>query len=157
MEEIRVPSSSLRLVMAFDPGKSVGYSMTDLPARSWFVAGEADINTVAELTTGVLMSLDEPARRESHMIIERFNVAAQPIGSSRTVVVTAEAIGVMRYLAYQYDVPAELKLPVVRNIITKQHLRGLGWYTTGKRNANQATQHLVAWLLDRGYVSVSLE
>lgn len=150
------PSTDHPLLMAFDPGKTVGWSMTDLPDRSWFGSGQTDITGVADIVNTVLQCLTQKARTASVMIIEQFNVAARPVGSSRTVVITAESIGVLRYLAERYGASVELKLPVTRTIVTPQHLKGLGWYRPGNDHANQATRHLVAWLLTHGYHTIRL-
>jgi hypothetical protein len=144
------------LVMAFDPGKANGWAMTCLPDLSWFEAGQGTIEEITDVFTAVIMSIGVISRMNSFMLIESFTVAGKPIGSSRTITVASESIGVLQHLARQYGITIVKRMPNDRTIVTIGHLRGRKWYPRGMDHAIQATRHLVSWLLTTHRIRLSI-
>lgn len=144
------------LVMAYDPGKGNGYAMTDVPDRSWYLVGEGPIDDVIEITEAMLWGISERSRRSTVMLIETFTVGSKPVGSSKTITVASESIGVLQHIGHRYGVRVVRRQPNNRILITRGHLRGLGWYPVGQDHAFQAARHLVSYLLSEGILRVAI-
>lgn len=135
------------LAMSYDPGKANGWAMTTLPDLDWFAAGEGTIEEVTDVFNAMIIPVDVLNRNRSFMLIEMFTVAGKPVGSSRTITVASESIGVFQHLARLNGLTIVRRQPNDRTIVTIGHLRGRKWYPRGKDHAIQATRHLVSWLL----------
>lgn len=124
--------------MWLDPGKVTGYSRLLFGGREpWFNAWEVGPQEMGNLIA------DQTARHGREMILgwEAY------LGSGGTPRHALEVIGVARYFATKHNCVIVERPASSRLICRDEHLRELGWHRPGKEHANQATRHLVAWLL----------
>jgi hypothetical protein len=84
--------------------------------------------------------------RELHVCWERFTIGPNTHKMSPQPE-AYELIGVLKYLAVKYGCTVlKPALPAERLAATPKMLQAIGWWPTGKDDAQSACQHMLAWM-----------
>lgn len=129
-------------VLWLDPGKTTGWARLD---DDLFHSGEAPFYEAGQVVRSHCTAT--PGARVGWESFQVTPASYRMLGSHDTI----QAIGVIRWLAL--DGGARLLPPAsrqAREVTSLAMLRALGWYAPGKGHANDATRHLVAWLMRSG-------
>jgi len=109
-----------------------------------FQAGQA----LGPITTGgVVQSLAKTHGPGLYLGWEQY-VVTQGGGRGGDANQALETIGIARWLCAEYHCTLLKPMPASSRVVASLDLlKTLGWYLPGKVHANDATRHLVAWLL----------
>jgi len=132
-----------RHVMWLDPGKTTGWAMihVDDDENPRFSADEGDFFHVC----GVV---DLHCKWYGSSLTVGYE---SYLGSGGTASYSHEVIGATRYITSRWDTRI-ICVPAAHRVIATNHvLKSLQWYQPGQGHANDATRHLVAWLLREGH------
>jgi len=138
--------SDPRCCLWLDPGGTTGFSMVSLtPSGYLFSASQVrGTELAAEQVNAVLESHDTGT---VHVGWERYLVASGG-GKAGDPVPALEVIGAVKWLCHHYGAVVLPAVPASSRLVASVPLlKELGWYTPGRMHANDATRHLVAWLL----------
>lgn len=128
------------VVLWLDPGKVTGHASYVLPDGP-FMSGELEFQDVGNQLEFMTSSYGQTLT----LGWETFIVTPK---SGPDAHYALEVIGVARWLGQKYSV--ELLPPVPassRSLAGLQKLKRIGWFKPGKGHANDAAQHLLAWLI----------
>ena len=133
-------------VVAIDPGKVTGW---------------------ARLLDGVFASGELPCYQALHWIYESLKQGIKPILVCEDFIFThetlkksrqmwsTESIGVLRFLAEEFDLHLHLQPPSQKSFSSDDKLRMLGWYKPSPGgHQNDAARHLLVYGVKNGLISV---
>ena len=131
--------SEIKYAIWLDPGKTTGVATYDF-SSGYFSSSQHDFVMTGEVIDGLLTdTMDAAIGWEQYIIAP---------GHSGTAAYSLEVIGMARWLAHRHDA---LVLPAVpsaaRKLGSDDKLKKLGWYVPAMRHANDASAHMLAWLL----------
>lgn len=135
-------------VLAVDPGKKTGLSL-------WHV--DDDRPEVTELSWPEFPAYVEEVtakyERDLAIACESFTITVQTAKHTQAPW-SLEGIGVCRYLAGKYGCELTLQAPSSAKLFSSDdRLRQLGWWTPGRGHGNDATRHLLLYVVTRGWWS----
>lgn len=129
------------VVMWLDPGLMTGWSM--LMYGKDFDSGQCQFIDVGEL----VQQYGRTYQNSMSVGWERYIVTS---GGARTGTPepSLETIGMVRWLCYENNVTVLNPVPsAMRMLGSKDKLKTLGWFKPGKQHANDASMHLLSWML----------
>ena len=135
------PVSDPLLVQWYDPGLTTGWAC--LAADGTFDSGQLSFTEIGE----DLVRDAEAYGPALWVGWELYNVT-QGGGKVGTPKYSLETIGMLRWICHAHDVTVLKAMPSAsRKLGDELKLKKLGWRVPGKRHANDAAMHLLAWHL----------
>jgi hypothetical protein len=138
-----ITNHNYRVVVWIDPGKDTGWAIYDFLTHR-FSSGEGDFFTVGDMLQDLLWvhSTHAAIGCEAFLVTPTGSQTADPEYSLKT-------IGMVEWLCHRNSATLLPEVPSSsRNLGRDGGKREkLDWYRPGKGHANDATAHLLAWLL----------
>jgi hypothetical protein len=126
--------------MWLDPGLTTGWALL---AAGMFSSGQEDFAHMGML----LEALAEQHGEKLAIGWEQYIVTPGG-GVTGTANPPIETIGMAKWIAQWHECQVLKEVPSSFRIVAQPHmLKKLGWYKPGQDHANQATRHLMAWML----------
>lgn len=129
-------------IMWLDPGAVTGWAAYDLELDV-FTSGQCSLDELRQRYEALVPSY-------GHRMAVGWELFINTSGGARssTPGPSNEAIGVTRSIAEKHGIRILKPQPSsARNLGSPAFLRRLGWYKPGKGHANDASQHLLAYLI----------
>lgn len=134
-----------QIVLFLDPGNTTGWSMLQYTTEGYdFQAGQAEGSVIVGDFVARLARAYGPGL---HLGWEQY-IVVNGGGRGGDANQALETIGIARWLCVEYHCTLLRPMPASSRVVASVALlKELGWYTPGRVHANDATRHLVAWLL----------
>lgn len=129
----------VRFVIWLDPGQTTGIATYNFNG-GYFLSSQHDFHATGEAIDGLLREYDDAVVGWEQYIIAP--------GHRGTAAFSLEVIGMAKWLAHLHDATTLQPVPsAARKLGSDDKLKKLGWYIPGMRHANDASAHMLAWLL----------
>ena len=134
-----------------DPGKLTGWAMLD--NQDGFHSGQEDFAGIDDLVNawGRMFGVTLWLGWEMYIVTQGGGRSGDPAYS-------LEVIGAVKSACRRHLVHTLSPMPsAARKLGGDDKLKRVGWYTPGKRHANDAANHLLAYLLREGAITTTMK
>jgi len=135
----------MRLLLALDPGATVGWASFHLPnkERQGYRMGQIRNEALWGLLESTKMPIDDQDVENVHLVVEMFVYRYRP----KVDLTPAESVGVIKEWARQNDVKVSWQAPSQAMYFwTDDRLKDYGLYLPARPHANDAMRHLLYFL-----------
>lgn len=144
----RLTDSSVKRLLAVDPGLMTGVSMVDVsdldsPKVIW--SGEWDIETFHTKIDELMKNEDG----ELGLVYENYIITDETSKKSQQPW-SLHLIGVMNYFGWKYSVPITIQKPSDKQFASNERLKSVDfWHVGGAGHANDSLRHAMVWIVNK--------
>jgi hypothetical protein len=135
-----------RYVLALDPGKASGWAFLDVELHQ-FESGEFGFQPMYDMVEQMATLYGD----QLSIVAEKFVITAATARNT-SAPWSLEGIGAARYIAGKYGCAYETQAQAsAKRFSSDDRLKVLGWHARGKGHANDASRHLLLYVVSRGW------